>query len=70
MSSAEMEKMIRKYLTLKIGTYKGFVNTVCCIFKSFPDKQNEIFDYIKYGAAHRSDRECLEKISAIVGFDI
>ena len=68
MSPEEMEKMIRKYLMFKYDAYKGFIDTVCCLFRNFPDKQGEIFEYIKQGASHRSDRECLEKISSIIGF--
>lgn len=70
MSSEEMEKMIRKYLMFKLDAFQGFIDTICYIFRGFPDKQNEIFEYIKHGAPHRTDRECLEKVCGIVGFTV
>lgn len=69
MSSAEMEKMIGRYLMFKIGAYCGFIDTVKLIFRSYPDKQKDIFNFVKYDAPHLTDTECLEKISKIVGFN-
>lgn len=54
----------------KIDAFQGFIDAICYIFRGFPDKQNEIFEYIKHGAPHRTDRECLEKVCGIVGFTV
>lgn len=64
----EMENLIKSYLSFKFTAYKGFADTVCCIFRQCENKRAEIFDFAKNKSVHLSDVECLEKISEIVGF--
>ena len=63
----ELEKELEMHLLFTHDTFPGFVDTVKLIFRSFPEKRKEIFDFV-HDARRLKDIEYLTEICKIVGF--
>jgi hypothetical protein len=67
MSSEEMENALGLHLLFVWDAYPGFIDTIKLIFRSFPERQEEIFNFV-HDARRMKDTEYLAEISRIVGF--
>lgn len=67
MSPEEMENALGNHLLFVHDAYPGFIDTVKLIFRSFPERQEEIFNFV-HDARRMKDTEYLAEISRIVGF--
>ena len=68
MSSEEMENALGRHLLFVWDAYPGFIDTIKLIFRSFPEKQEEIFKFV-HDARHMKAVDYLTEISKIVGFE-
>lgn len=63
----DMEKALEMHLIFTHDTFPGFIDTVKLIFRCFPEKQEDIFNFVR-SARDLKDTDYLAEIRRIVGY--